>query len=105
MRGVIPVDGLECRQGLVHVIESKKTLAGRQHIAEACLLRHNGAPSSQIRHCAITEPAAPQPHILVFCDGPFAAGLHDILPLGIDVAAELKSRPHAPAVCVQMSAI
>ena len=60
---------------VVHVSEAEQTLARRQELAEAGLLRDDGSAGGEVAGAAVAEPARAWPDILVARHGEFGARL------------------------------
>src|SRR5581483_9335750 len=101
---VIGFDRLEGGDDLRERVEGEQPLAGRQHVAEAGVLRDHGTPGGEVARAALAEPAALQAHVLVLGDGELGARGAYVVAVLPGILREAVGVGEAPAVLVEEGA-
>src|SRR5688572_20565920 len=95
---VVAVDALDRVRDVVERGKTEQPLAGRQDVAESGFLRDDGAAAGKVTGAAIAEPPAPQPDILVFGDGEFAARPSDVRAVRRQIETDRDGVARPPAM-------
>ena len=83
MSVVVPLDSLNARDRLIDGRERYQAVSDRlQDVGKPGFLHHNRTSTREVACASLTEPAAPQPHVLIFGDGELSPRGQHIISIG-----------------------
>src|SRR4051812_7977921 len=93
---VIRIDPIDGAEDVVHLIKTKQSFTGGQHITKARFLGDDWPSRGEIGRGAVAEPSAAQAYVLIFGDGEFSARLADVIAVWLLFSRKFARLPDAP---------